>query len=89
MNSVTSARFWRLYRQLPSQIRQAARDAYQQFAANPAHPGLHFQRLQYDPRLWSVRVTSNYRAVGIRHGDTITWFWIGDHEEFDKTFSLG
>jgi hypothetical protein len=48
---------------------------------------LHFERLRSDPRQWSVRVTRDYRAVGIIDGDTIIWHWIGSHEEFDRTFA--
>src|SRR5882724_3532960 len=56
------------------------------FSQNPAHPSLRFERLAYDPRLWSVRVTSSYRAVGVREGEEIIWFWIGSHDEFDRAF---
>jgi hypothetical protein len=86
MNSVTVERFWRLYRQLPDEIRQAARAAYRQFETDPAHPGLHFHRLLAHPDVWSVRITRNYRAVGLLRENTITWFWIGNHEDFDRTF---
>ncbi len=86
MNSQTLPSFWKLYRELSLPVRRAARDAYQQFMANPQHPGLHFHRLFNDPRFWSVRVTRNYRAVGILQDDTITWVWIGDHKAFDRAF---
>lgn len=86
MNSQTVDRFWRLYYALPDEVRQAARNAYRQFAVDSAHPGLHFHRLQAAPNLWSVRITRDYRAVGMLVGDTITWFWIGSHSEFDRTF---
>ncbi len=86
MISVTLARFWQLYRQLPAEIREAARNAYQRFAANPRHPSLQFHRLARNPILWSARVTKNYRAVGILQGDTITWIWIGTHDDFDRAF---
>lgn len=86
MNSITSPRFWRLYRLLPANVRQAARAAYQQFQADPSHPGLHFHRLTTNSRLWSVRVDRNHRAVGLVQGNTITWFWIGSHDDFDRTF---
>jgi hypothetical protein len=88
MNSVTSAPFWRLYRQLPAAAQQAARKAYQQFQSDPTHPGLRFKRLAHDPRLWSVRITRSYRAVGLVQGDTITWFWIGDHDAFERDFPV-
>ena len=67
-------------------IRQAAREAYQRFAANPAHPSLHFHRMQWDPRYGSARVTREYRAVGILQGNTVTWVWIGNHEDYDRLF---
>jgi hypothetical protein len=31
-----------------------------------------------------VRVTKSYRAVGVREGDTIIWFFIGTHAEYDR-----
>ena len=86
MTSQTLPAFWKLYRELPESVRHAARGAYQQFMAHPQHPGLHFHRLFNDSRFWSVRVTLNYRAVGILQDDTITWVWIGDHMAFDRAF---
>jgi len=78
--------FWKLYRQLPASVRKEARQAYRHFMANPLHPSLHFHRLFNDPKFWSVRVTLDYRAVGILEGETITWIWIGSHQEFDRIF---
>jgi hypothetical protein len=86
MNSQTVPQFWDLYAQLPMDIRRRARAAYRQFQANPAHPSLHFHRLMGHPELWSVRVTLDFRAVGLLQGDTITWFWIGHHRDFERTF---
>jgi hypothetical protein len=78
--------FWELYRKLSPEIRAAARDAYQLFSQNPAHPGLRVERLRFDTRAWSVRVTRDVRAVALRHGDEWLWFWIGTHKEFDRRF---
>jgi hypothetical protein len=30
-----------------------------------------------------VRITIDYRALGIRDGDEIMWFWIGSHADYD------
>ena len=87
MTSRGTPEFWRLYYDLPIEIRGAARDAYRKFAASPAHPSLQLERLKYDSRAWSVRVTRNYRAVARRFGDDWLWFWIGTHDEFDRRFS--
>jgi hypothetical protein len=78
--------FWRLYRTLPPKVREAARSAFQKFLKNPAHPGLQLERLRFDKRAWSVRVTRNHRAVARRYGQDWLWFWIGSHEEFDRDF---
>ena len=61
--------------------------AYQLFADNPNHPSLRFKKLQGDSDIWSVRINEQYRAVGVRSGDTIEWIWIGTHNEFDHLFS--
>jgi plasmid maintenance system killer protein len=43
-------------------------------------------RLAGYENVWSVRINEQYRAIGERHGDTITWVWIGTHNEFDNLF---
>ncbi len=86
MNSRTAPPFWSLFRRLPVAIQRAAREAFRQFLADPSHPGLQFHRLATDPRLWSARITRDHRAVGARQGDTIIWFWIGTHRQFDRKF---
>ena len=86
MISLTSERFWRLYGSLPSDAKDAARKAFALWADNPNHPSLRFKPLRGSGNCWSVRVGQQYRAVGVREGDTIIWFWIGTHNEFDKSF---
>jgi hypothetical protein len=86
VNSVATENFWKLYHDLPEAIRRQAREAYRLFVSNPRHPGLSFERLRCDPLLWSVRVTRDYRAVGRKYEETMIWFWIGSHSEFDRNF---
>ena len=86
MNSQTVPVFWELYRKLPKSIQQQARKAYRLFQANQTHPSLHFHRLAGHAELWSARVTRDFRAVGVLQGNTITWFWIGNHEDFQRAF---
>lgn len=77
--------FRRDFAKLPRDIQRRAREAYRQFKSDPAHPGLQFKRLHSTLPLWSVRVTKSYRAVGIRRSDdTIVWFFIGTHAEYDQ-----
>jgi len=83
MNSATTERFWKCYAALPEQVKVQAREAYALFANNPYYPSLHFKRIHSARPIFSVRVSIDYRAVGIVQGDEITWFWIGSHAEYD------
>jgi Txe/YoeB family toxin of Txe-Axe toxin-antitoxin module len=87
MISRTLAQFWRLYDALPPEIKRQAREAYRQFQENPFHPSLRFHPLQGYPDCWSARITLSYRAVCRRDGDTLYWFWIGSHADFDRDFA--
>ena len=51
------------------------------FSKNPSHPSLRFK--QVGP-FWSVRVSHSYRALAVKNGDELTWFWIGTHADYDK-----
>jgi len=79
--------FWRCYRRLSREVQLRARKAYQLFAQTPSHPSLQLKKLRGREDLWSVRVSEQYRAVGVRTGDTVEWIWIGTHNEFDNLFS--
>jgi hypothetical protein len=77
--------FRRAFAKLPRDVQERAREAYRRFQSDPSHPGLQFKRLRASLPLWSVRVTDNYRAVGVREADdTIIWFFIGTHAEYDR-----
>lgn len=84
MNSRTTRRFRQLFAALPAHVQRQARDAYRLFRQNSSHPGLHFKQVHPDPPMYSARVGISYRAVGTRDGDTIIWFWIGSHAEYDQ-----
>ena len=84
MNSHTTRQFRELSAALPARVRQQAREAYHHFLENPAHRGLRFKQVHADPPTYSARVGISYRALGVRDGDTIIWFWIGTHAEYDK-----
>ena len=84
MNSRITRQFRTLLAALPAHIRQQARDAYRLFRGNPCHPGLRFKKVHADPPIYSARVGIGYRAVGALEANTIVWFWIGSHAEYDK-----
>lgn len=84
MTSLTTPRFWAAYRELPVEVRDAARKAYALFRENPQYPSLQFKKVHEREPVYSVRVTIAYRAVGLLENDTITWFWIGSHADYDR-----
>ena len=72
MKSATLPSFLSEYHTLPPEIRQAARKAYRLWSNNPFYPSLDFKCINNDRDIWSVRITRNYRAIGILQQDTIT-----------------
>ena len=81
MKSHAEARFWRAYDKLSTDVQRQADAAYEMWKLNPHHPSLQFKRVDAQAPIYSVRVGRGYRALGWREGDTVIWFWIGDHDE--------
>lgn len=83
MNPKTHRDFWSCYVRLPAGIQTAAREKFRLWRRDPFHPSLHFKELA--PGLWSVRIGPQYRALARRRrGETVVWFWIGTHAEYDR-----
>jgi hypothetical protein len=87
MKSAVLPSFWANYQRLNSNVKQSARKAYRLWAENPLHPSLHYKCINSQEEIWSVRVSRGYRAVGVLEGDTVTWFWIGSHDDYEQFFS--
>lgn len=34
--------------------------------------------------IYSARVNLDWRALGLVEGDTIIWFWVGSHSEYER-----
>ena len=62
-------------------MRDLADKQFELLKANPAHPSLHFKRVE---RFHSVRVGAHYRALAVDAEDGVLWFWIGTHAEYDR-----
>lgn len=85
MKSHLLASFRERFKQLPAQAQEEARQAYQQFKADPSHPGLRFKTMTVKGGkiLASVRIGLHYRALGLMRQGDVYWFWIGTHAEYD------
>jgi len=83
MNSRITRRFRELFAALPARVQDQARQAYRLFRQNPTHPGLRFKQVHADPPTYSARVGIGHRAVGVRDGNTVIWYWIGSPADYD------
>lgn len=81
MRHQATDRFWRLYGELPRPVQRVADKSFEMLREDPRHPSLHFKRVG---RFWSARVGGRHRAVAIEDGGTFAWFWIGDHDQYDR-----
>jgi hypothetical protein len=76
--------FVKCFAKLPDAIKSRARKNYRLWRANPAHPGLYFKRVHATESIYSLRARLGWRAAGYLDGDTVTWFGIGSHADYDK-----
>ena len=83
MKSRRSKEFHKRFERLPRNVQSQAIAAYRRFKENPYHPSLHFECIDSQESWWSVRIGLHYRAVGVWEGDTIIWFFIGSHEDYN------
>lgn len=86
MKSETLPSFWENYAKLAKATKNQARKAFFLWRENPFHPSLHFKCVNSEENIWSARVSKGYRAIGALDNDTVTWFWIGNHDDYEKFF---
>jgi hypothetical protein len=86
VKSVTVPSFWEAYRGLEPDVKVRARKAFILWSEDPFHPSLRFKCVNPDRSVWSVRISLAYRALGVLDGSTVTWIWIGGHDEYERMF---
>jgi hypothetical protein len=84
VRSFTTDSFRRCFRGLPAEMRRQARAAYRRFQADPHHASLRFKQVHATEPIFSVRIGLGYRALGVKDGEDIIWFWIGSHADYDR-----
>ena len=87
MISRTTHRFREALRELPQHVQVQAAVAYARFRDNPNHPSLRFKKIHPTKPIYAVRITRDYRAVGVRTEGLIVWFWIGSHAGYEQLIS--
>ena len=86
MDSITVKPFWKLFANLPLEIKNLSKDTYKNWKEYPSHPSIHFEKIKSIKKYnaYSVRIGLNYRALCYVENNTAYWFWIGSHEEYNK-----
>jgi hypothetical protein len=84
VRSRVNERFRKAFDSLPEDIQRRAREAYERWHENPAHPSLQYKKIHDTQPVYSVRVGLGWRAIGMLQGDVMIWFWIGPHSEYDR-----
>jgi isopenicillin N synthase-like dioxygenase len=87
LKSSTTKAFRAAYSKLSKQVQKQAREAYRLFAKDLKHPSLQFKKVHPSRPIYSVRINLSHRALGVKDGDSIVWFWIGSHGEYDRLTS--
>ena len=87
LNSQTTDRFRKAFAHLPSHVKRKARAAYRLWRTDPYNSTLQFKRVHPTDPVYSVRVGIGWRALGAKTDDTIIWFWIGSHAEYENVLA--
>jgi len=87
VTSRTTRAFRKALERLPAHIQRQAKQAYELWKQDPHQQSLQFKRVHTTKPIYSVRVAIGWRAVGVRSGDVMIWYWIGSHQAYDKLLS--
>jgi hypothetical protein len=69
---------------LPEAIKVQARKAYRLWQQDSTHPSLQFKKVHTKEPIYSARVSLGWRVLGLLEDDTMYWFWIGSHADYDR-----
>jgi hypothetical protein len=85
MKSRAARKFWSAFEALPPEVQKTALKQYRLWLSDSRHPSVQFKKVG---RFWSARITDEYRSLGVMEGDTVIWFWIGTHSEYERLLKL-
>lgn len=83
MNSQVTDDFLACFAALPEAIKAQARKAYRLWQQDATHPSLQFKKVHTREPIYSARVSLGWRVLGLLE-DTMYWFWIGSHADYDR-----
>jgi hypothetical protein len=71
VNSRLTDGFLARFAELSGAVKAQARKAYRLWRENNSHPSLCFKRVHTHEPMFSIRVSLNWRAVGLMENDTM------------------
>jgi hypothetical protein len=84
MRSSVTKTFRKLLSELPLSVQEQVAKAYAFWKEDPYHPSLQFKRVSLRQPIYSVRVSLNYRVLGLLESNHMYWYWIGTHDQYDE-----
>ncbi len=84
MDSKTTERFRKSFDKLPDKVKKEAKSIFKIWKSNPYQENLKFKRIHSSKDIYSVRIGLGWRALAIKEGNTMVWFWIGSHSDYDN-----
>jgi len=84
LNSQVTDDFLACFAALPDAVKTQARKVYRLWQQDPTHPGLQFKKVHTKEPIYSARVSLGWRVLGLLENDTMYWFWIGSHADYDR-----
>jgi len=65
-------------------VQRKARRAFRLWQKNPWHPVLNLKQIHGTRAIYSIRLGTGWRALGVKEGDHFIWFWVGSHADYDN-----
>jgi len=84
VQSETTESFRKQFAAAAPSVQLKIRAAYQLWAENPQHPSLKFKKVHASLPIFSARVDLDWRTVGVLKADTMVWFFVGPHSEYER-----
>jgi hypothetical protein len=82
--SHTTKRFRKLLAELPAHVQKQAGEAYRTWMRDPWHASLQFKQIHPTKPIFAARIGLDWRAVCVRSGDTVVWYFAGSHADYDR-----
>ena len=79
MHCEATKTFIKLYKKLPSDIKEKTKKSLALLQENPSHPSLGHKKMAGQTDIYEIRVTQNYRITYQRIGNTAYLRKIGSH----------